>query len=101
MLTGCGPGFIFETMRAFVSAGQHIGLEEDVSKKMALQTFLGTVQMAMESTSTLEELREAVTSKKGVTEAGLVELRGPSGLEPLMKKSFGDALKRIEELAKA
>ena len=101
VLTGCGPGFIFETMRAFVSAGQHIGIDEEVSTKMALQTFLGTVQMAIDSKSSLEALREAVTSKNGVTEAGLVSLRGGAGLEPLMKKSFSDALTRIEEMAKS
>ena len=70
-LSGSGPGFLFRIMECFVEAGEEIGFDNETSRRLVIQTFLGATQLAGESGKTLSELRKMVTSPGGTTEAGL------------------------------
>ena len=70
-LSGSGPAYFFLMMEAMIEAGKVLGLTEDCSKALTIQTALGAASMAQKSDVDIAELRRRVTSPKGTTEAAL------------------------------
>lgn len=97
-LAGSGPGYIFELLRSYTAAATALGFSEEASKRLAEQTIRGAVEMAMASSASPEELRDAVTSKRGTTEAGLEVMRGDQGFEELLRQGTEAAYQRAVEL---
>lgn len=98
-LSGSGPGFLFRIMECFVEAGERLGFDNEISRRLVIQTFLGTTQLAGESGKTLSELRKMVTSPGGTTEAGLAVFEG-KGLEAVIQEVVEAAFQRGVELGK-
>ena len=73
-ISGSGPAYIFRYFEALQQAAEELGLESADAKTALLQTFEGAVRMLADSGRTAAELREAVTSKRGATEAALAIL---------------------------
>jgi pyrroline-5-carboxylate reductase len=72
-LSGCGPAYVFYFMEALVAGAVKLGMDKDAAKKLAMQTVLGGVMLAMDSDDDLETLRAKVTSKGGVTEQAIAK----------------------------
>ncbi|HBI04436.1 MAG TPA: pyrroline-5-carboxylate reductase [Paenibacillaceae bacterium] len=70
-LSGSGPAYIYYLVEAMEKAGQDIGLDQDVARRLILQTILGSVEMLMQSNESAESLRKKVTSPNGTTAAGI------------------------------
>ncbi len=95
-----GPGFIFEMMMYFQDWIEERGFEPDVARKMVVETFLGAAKLAaVNPDQSLEDLQSKVTSKKGVTAAGLESMR-EFEIERALRYSFEKAALRNQELAK-
>lgn len=95
-----GTGFVFEMMMYFQDWIEERGFEPEVAKKMVVDTFLGAAMLADQSGETpLEELQNKVTSKKGVTAAGLQSMRELE-IERTLRISLEKAALRNQELAK-
>ena len=95
-----GTGFIFELMKYWQSWLVDYGFSKSDAQKMITQTFLGTSLLASENPqSSFEDLRVKVTSKQGVTEAGLDSMREQE-LETALRISFEKAFLRNKELSK-
>ena len=77
-LSGSGPAYVFLVAEALMEAGVLVGLGRDVSRKLVVETLLGSARMLAESADSPETLRAAVTSPGGTTAAGLraLESRG-------------------------
>jgi len=76
------------------------GFEPDVARKMVVETFLGAAKLAaVNPDQSLEDLQNKVTSKKGVTAAGLESMR-EFEIERALRYSFEKAALRNQELAK-
>lgn len=97
-VAGSGPGYAFEIARCWVAAAQGLGFTEKEARDMVLQTLAGSAEMALNSESTLDELRNSVTSKNGTTAAGLGALNGDSGLDRLFGATVEAAYRRAIEL---
>jgi pyrroline-5-carboxylate reductase len=97
-ISGSGPGYIFEVMRSYVAAAKSIGFDDETAQTLVFDTITGTVETARQSTDTLEELRNSVTSKNGTTQAGLAELMRDGALDALFQKTVQAACKRAAEL---
>ncbi len=98
-LSGSGPAYLFHFVEALESAGKSIGLPDDLAKYLARQTVIGSAALlAHESASTPADLRQAVTSPNGTTEAALKVLMGNHGLTSLMKETLEAACRRSREL---
>ena len=97
-IAGSGPGFVFEIARAFMEAAKELGFDDNQSRKLVLDTIAGTIEMASQSKDDLADLRNAVTSKAGATEAGLKELNGNGELTRLLLATTQAAYKRTVEL---
>ncbi len=95
-----GTGFILELMKYWQDWVEENGIAPDVARKVVIETFLGTAQLAAESPDvSFDQQTVRVASKKGVTAAGLESMRELE-LEGILRMSFNKALMRDHELAK-
>ncbi len=97
-VAGSGPGFAFEIARCWMNAAQALGFSARESRELVLNTLLGSVEMALQSTQGLDELRDSVTSKAGTTEAGLKALNNDGELTALLNSTIAAAYNRALEL---
>jgi pyrroline-5-carboxylate reductase len=70
-VSGSGPAYVFWFIEQLAASGERLGLAREVSRKLALQTVLGSAKLAAQSDKPPAELRKQVTSKGGTTEAAL------------------------------
>ncbi|MGH8706647.1 MAG: pyrroline-5-carboxylate reductase, partial [Burkholderiales bacterium] len=70
-VSASGPAYVFWFIEQLALAGEALGLAPEVSRKLALQTVLGSAQLAARSKEPPAALRERVTSKGGTTAAAL------------------------------
>ena len=73
-LSASGPAYVFLIVEALIDAGVYVGLPRDVSRRMALQTVKGSVQLMLETGRHPGELKDMVTSPGGTTAEGLQAL---------------------------
>lgn len=99
-LSGSGPAYVYRFMEVMAEAGEAMGLDPEVSRQLTLQTFLGGVRMAMESSESLPELRRRVTSPGGTTAAALAVFE-EQGLPEALKAGILRARERSIELSQA
>ncbi|MGE8204433.1 pyrroline-5-carboxylate reductase [Heyndrickxia sp. NPDC080065] len=70
-LSGSGPAYIYYIVEAMEQSAHEIGLEKSVAKNLIIQTLLGAAEMLTTSEKSPADLRKAVTSPGGTTEAGI------------------------------
>lgn len=99
VVSGCGPGFFAyfgEKMAEFLVA-QGIPVEE--AEKIARQTLIGTGEVVKENNWNLADMRQKVSSKGGLTEAG-VNIMEENKIGEIFAKVGEAAMKREKELNK-
>lgn len=98
--SGSGTGFVFELMLYWQEWIEEHGIDPETARKMVVQTFLGAASLAdaFEDTS-LQDLQDRVTSKKGVTAAGLQSMRELE-IERALRYSFEKAAIRDQEISR-
>lgn len=99
-VSGSGPAYFFLLMELMVKAGCALGLTEDVSTRLTLQTALGAARMALEGDDDPASLRAKVTSPGGTTERALA-IFSEGGMEELVVRALTGARDRSRELAKS
>lgn len=97
-VSGSGPAYVFAMVEALCAAGMQLGLPQDTAELLARHTIIGAGTMLMEPTAKAEELRAAVTSPGGTTEAGLAELTSKGGLSDLIFRTVNAARLRSKDL---
>ncbi len=73
-VSGSGPAYYFFVMELMEKIGVELGLNQETSRALVLQTALGAARMASETGDPPEVLRRNVTSPGGTTEAALKKL---------------------------
>jgi pyrroline-5-carboxylate reductase len=99
--SGSGPALIFEMARIFEEELTRMTYGRVPAREIVLQTFLGSAQLMNHSknaNSSFLELRNQVTSKKGVTYEALLVLK-EHNLQEIFKEAFEAAYKRTIELS--
>ncbi len=97
--TSAGVGFIFELMLYWQEWLEERGISPELAQRMTVSTFQGTADLAALSwPQTLADLQAKVTSKKGITSAGLTSMRELE-VERLLRYSFEKAALRDRELS--
>jgi pyrroline-5-carboxylate reductase len=99
-LSGSGPAYVFRFMEVLIEAGTELGLTREEADALVPGMVLGAARLALESGKPLHELRAAVTTKGGTTEAGLRVL-AEGGLDELVLEAVRAATDRGAELAGA
>lgn len=100
-LAGSGPAYVARFVAALAKAGTNHGLSDEVARKLALQTVLGTAAMAAASGEDMGALATRVASPKGTTEQGLAVLDRDGALDRLVAEVLAAAARRSEELSAA
>ncbi|MBR6074430.1 MAG: pyrroline-5-carboxylate reductase, partial [Victivallales bacterium] len=59
-LSGSGPAYFFEMVKAMADAGVHAGLSPELSLELTVQTLAGSAEMLCRKLGTPDELRDAV-----------------------------------------
>jgi pyrroline-5-carboxylate reductase len=98
-LSGSGPAFVYLVAEALISGGRAVKLGPSASRKLAVQTMLGSVAALIESGKSPEELRAMVTSPGGTTLAGLKVLTKFKFKKALVSAIMA-AAKRSEQLGR-
>ena len=98
-VSGSGPAYVFNLIETMIKAAVEEGLDGDVAEKLVISTVIGAGELARQSNDPPSQLRINVTSPKGTTEAGLKYLMNKeNGLEQLIARTIGAAVKRSREL---
>jgi pyrroline-5-carboxylate reductase len=98
-LSGSGPAYVFHFIDALIRGGIELGLSEKLSRDLAIQTVLGSAQLAAQSPLSPMELATQVKSPKGTTLAGCAILEEDAALNKLVARCMAAANTRAEELA--
>jgi pyrroline-5-carboxylate reductase len=99
-LSGSGPAYVFHFIDALTRAGTGVGLPATLAGELAVQTVLGSAQLAAQSPLPPLELAAQVKSPKGTTLAGCAVLEENDALNLLMARCLAAAKNRAEELAR-
>jgi pyrroline-5-carboxylate reductase len=99
-ISGSGPAYVFALTEALAAAAERLGLEPELSMRLARGTVEGAAElMRRDSTTSAATLRRNVTSPGGTTAAALAVLQSPGGLEDLMIRATAAARARAAEMA--
>ena len=99
-VSGSGPAYVFLLTECLAQAARALGLPEREADALARQTVIGAAALLEASGDDAAELRRAVTSPGGTTEAALkVLMRENDGLCALLEEAVKAAEQRARELA--
>ncbi len=99
-VSGSGPAYFFHMVEALAAAGTSMGLPEDQAIKFAHQTLIGAGALLEQSGKSASDLRRAVTSPNGTTQAALDVLMSEQGLPHILRDAVSAAYRRSQELGK-
>ena len=97
-ISGSGPAYFALLVEELARAGESIGLTKEQAELMALQTFTGTARYLQLTGESPGELRKAVTSPGGTTQAAL-ESFAASDFGGIVEQAVKAACRRAGELA--
>jgi pyrroline-5-carboxylate reductase len=98
-LSGSGPAYVFLFLESLIHAAVELGLSPQIAKTFAIQTCIGSAQLAQQSNLELKELRNKVTSPGGTTAAALALL--DNRLAELIMDAMRAAKQRAHELGES
>ena len=98
-VAGSGPGFMFHIFEAYIDAVEKLGLDYTQSKEIVLSVIISSAKLALNSQDTPTQLRQAVTSKNGTTEAGLKQLMHNNQTAKSFESCIESAYNRAKEIS--
>jgi pyrroline-5-carboxylate reductase len=98
-ISGSGPAYVFYLVETLEAAGRNLGLDAETAAALAQQTVIGASALLGSSERNPTELRTAVTSPGGTTQAALDVLMAEKGLGPLMREATRAAMERSRYLS--
>ncbi|NVE01044.1 pyrroline-5-carboxylate reductase [Massilia sp. BJB1822] len=96
-VSGSGPAYVFYFIEAMQEAAEELGLTAAQGRELALATFAGAAQLALQSDEPVSVLRERVTSKGGTTYAALSSME-QSGVKAAIGAAMHAAAARGKQL---
>jgi pyrroline-5-carboxylate reductase len=96
-ISGSGPAYVFYFIEALQEAARQLGLGDEEGRALALATFAGAAQLAVQSDEPAGVLRERVTSKGGTTAAALASFEA-QGVKAAIVKGVLAADARAKEM---
>jgi len=98
-LSGSGPAYFFLMLEALEAAATEAGIEGETARELAIQTMAGAAEMAGRSEHDPAQLKRNVMSPGGTTEQAIHTFED-GGLRELVKKAYGAAFTRSQEMSK-
>jgi len=93
-LFGCGPAFLLEIYQVFKAKMKSLGLSDETENELLTELIEGTTSYLKnnQNEASIEELRKRITSKEGVTEAGVNYFKANK-----IDELFGNVITAAEE----
>jgi pyrroline-5-carboxylate reductase len=98
-VAAAGVAYVARFAEALGRAAGTLGIRPITARSIAVQTLVGTSDLAKATGSSMDEIARRVASPRGTTEQGLAVLDAPDGLQPLVNRALAAAIRRGEELA--
>lgn len=98
-ISGCGPAYVFMLTECMTKAGIAHGIDPELSARLARSTVEGAGALMHYSSNSPEEMRQAVTSKGGITEAALEILLAPNACPDLFEQAYAAVIDRNKTLS--
>jgi pyrroline-5-carboxylate reductase len=98
-VSGSGPAYVFLLAELLEQAGIAEGLPPALARRLARRTVSGAGALLDASSEDAADLRRAVTSPRGTTEAALAVLMDDAAWPHAVKAAIGAATTRARELA--
>ena len=98
-LFGSGPAYLFLLQDVLSGITREFGVTKEDSDALVKQLFLGSSLLSCNSEHDFKQLKENVTSKGGVTKAGIDVLEADDSLKNLFHDAINNANKRSKELS--
>lgn len=98
-VSGSGPAYVFLLAEAMTEAGVAQGLPRDLAAQLARATVSGAGALLGASAEPASDLRRAVTSPGGTTEAALQVLMADPGMAGLLGQAIAAATARARSLS--
>jgi pyrroline-5-carboxylate reductase len=98
-VSGSGPAYVFLLAELMEQAAIEQGIAPELARVLARQTVAGSGALLGASTESAAELRKAVTSPGGTTEAALKVLMAPEVMPKALSSAIAAATRRSRELA--
>lgn len=98
-VSGSGPAYVFLLAEALAGAGFAEGLPRELAERLARETIIGAGALLAASDKSPQELRRAVTSPNGTTQAAVdILMGGGGGLPELVRQAVSAAERRSRQL---
>ncbi len=97
-LSGSGPAYFFYLIEAMIEAGQSLGLSEAQTRELTVATAMGAAKLISTSKQSAHNLRLAVTSKGGTTEAAINTLQ-QHDMKKVIESAIKNAALRSQQLS--
>ncbi|WP_300542184.1 pyrroline-5-carboxylate reductase [Maricaulis sp.] len=98
-VSGSGPAYVFLLAEALAGAGTAEGLPRELAERLARETIIGAGALLAGTDKSPQELRRAVTSPGGTTQAALDALMGSGvGLPELVRNAVSAAERRSRQM---
>jgi pyrroline-5-carboxylate reductase len=94
-VSGSGPAYVYYLMEAMIAAGVDLGLTEEASRELTVQTVRGAAEMVRLTGEQPAELRRKVASPGGTTQAAIETLERYS-----FQEGMNAAIRRCAERAR-
>jgi pyrroline-5-carboxylate reductase len=98
-IMGSGPAYVFYLAELLSEKGLQLGLPKESTSLIVHQMIFGSATMLQKNTKSAAELRAAVTSKGGTTEAAFTSF-AKSNFSKIFKQGIDAAVRRAKELNK-
>ena len=99
-ISGSAPAYFFYMLENMIATGEKLGLTQTQATALAMQTALGSAQMALTSHDTPAELRRKVTSPNGTTQAA-IEVMDDKQMHQIIADAMIACEQRSRELSQA
>lgn len=99
-VSGSAPAYFFYLLENMIQAGESFGLTNQQATALAMQTALGSAQMALTSHDSPTELRRKVTSPNGTTESAIAEM-DKHHMNQIIQQAMQACVNRSQALSQA
>ncbi|WP_138492915.1 pyrroline-5-carboxylate reductase [Paenibacillus pinistramenti] len=99
-VSGSGPAYVYYMMEAMIAAGIEGGLSPEQARELTVQTVLGAASMMKETGEKPADLRRAITSPNGSTQAA-IEVLAQYQFTEAVKSAVHRAASRSREMGAA
>lgn len=97
-ISGSAPAYFFYLLENMISTGEKLGLSHQQATALAMQTAIGSANMAMQSNDSPAVLRQKVTSPNGTTQSAL-QVMDEKGMNQIIHDAMQACVQRSQEIS--